>query len=146
MEMIRCKIELHDIGNTCPVCGEQALDAAFDERDDGKHFDTFACDNCGVLVTYISPDDGRGEYHEFHNGEITIELEWSIPHISLQDDLPDELKSQGFYLTVDGVTSHVLGDPNMSPKEIEALEKMIRAARNMQDVRQSASDNPSSEG
>lgn len=30
--MIRCKIELHDIGNTCPLCGEQALDASFDHR------------------------------------------------------------------------------------------------------------------
>jgi NAD(P)H-hydrate epimerase len=30
--VIRCKIELHDIGNTCPLCGEQALDASFDHR------------------------------------------------------------------------------------------------------------------
>ena len=144
--MITCKIQLHDIGNTCPVCGEQALDAAFDERHDGKHWDTFACENCGLLVTYISPDDGRGSYHEFRDGEITIELEWSIPHIKLEGDLPDEMKSQGFYLTVDGVTSHVLGDPNMSEKEIQALEKLIRAEMHMKDVRQSASDNPASGG
>ena len=144
--MITCKIELHDIGNTCPVCGEQELDAALDERHDGKHWDTFACRNCGVLVTYISPDDGRGSYHEFRNGEITVDFDWSISHISLQNDLPDEMKSQGFYLNVDGVTSHVLGDPNMSSDEIAALEKMIRAAMQMKDVKQSASDNPASEG
>jgi len=72
--MIRCKIELHDIGNTCPVCGEQALDASMDDRDDGEYRDTYQCKNCGLVITYISKDDGR-EYHEYRNGEIEVELE-----------------------------------------------------------------------
>lgn len=73
--MIRCKIELDDIGNTCPVCGEQALDASMDERRDGKYYDTHQCKNCGLVITYITPaDDGR-QYHEYRNGEVEIELE-----------------------------------------------------------------------
>ncbi len=83
--MIRCKIVLHDIGNTCPICGEQALDAAFDEHEDGEHLDTFKCDHCGVLVTYISTDDGRGEYHQYHDGEITVEFEWPVYHMKPED-------------------------------------------------------------
>lgn len=78
--MIVCKIELADIGNTCPVCGEQALDALCDERNDEWHLDTFKCESCGVLVTYSSPNDGRCEYHQFGDGEIVVEFEWSIPH------------------------------------------------------------------
>lgn len=89
--MIRCKINLHDIGNTCPICGEQALDALMDEHEDGKHLDTFKCEHCGVMVTYISPDDGRGEYHQYYDGEIEIELEWPIVHSPPSDAERDRL-------------------------------------------------------
>lgn len=73
--MITCKVKLQDIGNTCPICGEQNMDALHDEYADGKHLDTWKCDDCGVMTTYISPDDGRGEYYLFHDGEITVEFE-----------------------------------------------------------------------
>ncbi len=139
--MIRCNLKLHDIGNTCPICGEQALDSAFDEHRDGKHEDTFKCDNCGVLVTYISPDDGRGEYHQFHDGEITVEFEWPFGHSNPADEeFPESEKRTGFYMDVDGVTAHVQGDPNMSDAEIAMLENIIRAA-----AKQVDSDNPSSQ-
>lgn len=76
--MIRCVIELDDIGVTCPICGEQELDALCDEHEDGEHLDTWKCDNCGMMITYISPDDGRGEYHQFYDGEIRVEFEQGL--------------------------------------------------------------------
>ena len=128
--MIRCKIELHDIGNTCPLCGEQALDASFDHRHDGFYEDTYKCDNCGVLVTYITKDGDRREYHEYGNGEIEVQLEWPFGHSNPADDeeMPEEEQRTGFYTTVDGVTAHIQGDPNMSEEQLALMHKMIQAA------------------
>lgn len=70
---IRAKIWLKDIGATCPICGED-LEHLCDERNEGKYEDSYTCDACGVIVTYISPDDGR-QYHEYRNGEIEVSFE-----------------------------------------------------------------------
>lgn len=127
--MIRCKIELHDIGNTCPLCGEQALDAAMDERHGGQYFDTHKCDNCGVLVTYVTKDGDRREYHEYGNGEIEVQLEWPFGHSKPDDEeMPEEMQHTGFYTTVDGVPVHIQGDPNMSEEQAVLLQKIIQAA------------------
>lgn len=58
----------------CPICGED-MEHCCDDRDDGEYSDSYNCWTCDVSVTYISPDDGRGEYHLYHDGEIRVELE-----------------------------------------------------------------------
>lgn len=61
----------------CPVCGQE-LEHSSDMHNDGKHEDTFACEFCSILVTYITPDDRR-EYHEYGDHEIIVEMEGMIP-------------------------------------------------------------------
>jgi len=73
--VIRCKIYLEDIGNTCPVCGQQELDASMDDHRDGEYQDTHQCKNCGLVVTYITKDNDVRQYHEYRDGEIEVELE-----------------------------------------------------------------------
>lgn len=162
--MITCKIQLHDIGNTCPVCGEQALDAAFDEREDGEHLDTFKCDHCGMLVTYISPDDGRGEYRLFHDGEITVEFDLPLPWIPSETPI-DELfqiiddiiaaeemggNDQGYKFLIELVqrakdVKAKIQDEFMPETDVLTLPQMVlKVAKKMIDE-QSASDNPASQ-
>lgn len=63
----------NNIGD-CPICGED-LEHSYDEFDDGKHIDAYFCSECELGVTYISPNDGRGEYHQFNDGEIEMVLD-----------------------------------------------------------------------
>lgn len=143
--MIRCKIELQDIGNTCPVCGEKALDAAFDDTRDGYYEDTYKCEECGLLVTYVTKAGDRREYHEYRNGEIEVQLEWPFGH-----SIPDEEESPeartGFYTDVNGIRVHVPIDPNLSAEERALVNKMILAAVKQMDEGGFNSDNPSSGG
>ena len=143
--MISCTINLHDIGNTCPICGEQALDASFDERRDGEYQDTFNCDNCGVMVTYITKDGDRRQYHEYLDGEIKVEFEWPIGHSNPMDEIEMPEAHTGFWVNGDGKQAHVQGDPNMSAEEYALVEKMIRAAMKQAEDGTLTSDNPSSE-
>ena len=85
--MIRCKIHLEDIGNTCPLCNEQALDASFDDHRDGYYEDTFKCENCGVMVTYITKSGDPRQYHEYRDGEIEVQFEWPFGHSNPEDDM-----------------------------------------------------------
>jgi len=39
-------------------------------------------------------------------------------------------KGIGFWITVDGVKAHILGEENMSEEDLNTLEKLIRAAIN----------------
>lgn len=73
--MIQCKIYLEDIGNTCPVCGQQELDASMDDHRDGNYEDTSKCENCGLVVTYITKSGDDRQYHEYRDGEIEVQLE-----------------------------------------------------------------------
>ncbi len=140
--MIRCKIQLKDIGNTCPLCNEQALDSNFDDRRDGYYEDTYKCDNCGVMVTYITKDGDPRQYHEYRDGEIEVQFEWPFGHSNSEDDeIPEEIQHDGFFTTVDGNPVHIQGDPNMSDETMAALANVIRAA-----IKQVDSDNPPSEG
>lgn len=140
--MIRCKIHLEDIGNTCPLCNEQALDASFDDHRDGYYEDTFKCENCGVMVTYITKSGDPRQYHEYRDGEIEVQFEWPFGHSNPEDDMmPVEEQRTGFYTTVDGTPVHIQGDPNMSEETFELLQKMISAA-----IKQVDSDNPPSDG
>lgn len=68
------KLMLKNNIGTCPICGDD-LRHNFDERDGGKHEDVYTCDSCDIGVTYISPDDGRSEYHLFNDGEIEVKFE-----------------------------------------------------------------------
>lgn len=58
------------VGN-CPVCKEGA-EHLTDEVEDGKHMSTYVCNPCGLMVTFITPDDGK-EYHEYSRIDIEIE-------------------------------------------------------------------------
>lgn len=131
--MITCTIELHDIGNTCPICGEQALDAAFDERDGDDYEDTYKCQQCGALVTYISRDDGRA-YHEYHDGEIEIELEWSIPHMPPESPVED----------VKAMLDDIIGREEAAEND-QCYEFMIELVQRAKALKaRLTSDNPSS--
>lgn len=68
------KVSLVNNIGECPACGED-MEHCDDAFDDGKHHDSYTCWACHLGVTYISPDDGRGEYHLYRNHEIVIELE-----------------------------------------------------------------------
>lgn len=44
-------------------------------------------------------------------------------------ELPEELKTKGFYIQTDsGEMAHVLGDPDMSKEELDVLMRIIAAA------------------
>jgi len=50
----------------CPVCGDEMehVGDEYDDDDDGKiMLDTYGCDYCHLLVTYVSPADDHA-YHE----------------------------------------------------------------------------------
>lgn len=134
--MIRCKIELDDIGNTCPICGEQALDAAFDERVNGEHVDTFKCDHCGMLVTYTTKDDGRGSYHEFRNGEITVEFDLPIPWMPPEGPM-DEIQQ----MIDDIIAAEEMAENDQGYKFL--IELVARAKELKSKL---TADNPASEG
>lgn len=50
----------------CPICGEDMRSSSYDYEVDDEHgklfTDTYACDYCEILLTYISPADM--EYHD----------------------------------------------------------------------------------
>lgn len=49
----------------CPICGGEMTDSSSDYEDDdnGRLFlDTYACNYCSLLVTYVSPAE-YGQYH-----------------------------------------------------------------------------------
>lgn len=62
------------------------------------------------------------------------------------DDLHEQAREQsepstrGFYIEVGDVIAHVQGDPDMDEEAIEALVKMIRAARRKFDDFESGED------
>ena len=68
------KLTLRNNIGTCPICGED-LRHSYDERSGGKHTDLYTCDSCDIGVIYISPDDGRNEYHLFNDCEIEVKFE-----------------------------------------------------------------------
>lgn len=45
----------------CPVC-DADMEHVTDEYEGKLHLDTYACDYCHLLVTYVSPR----KYHEYH--------------------------------------------------------------------------------
>ena len=51
---------------------------------------------------------------------------WAFPLRDIAKLYP--YPSKGFYSSVDGIPFHVLGDPNMSDKTLEALQHVVRAA------------------
>ena len=54
----------------CPICDddmEHLTDEYEEDEDHGKlHLDTYTCDHCHIMVTYVSPA-GVGEYHNVAN-------------------------------------------------------------------------------
>jgi len=61
------------VGN-CPICGDDMQDLCYEVNDTNQSEDSYTCDTCAVIVTYITPHDRR-EYHEYNNGEIRMTLE-----------------------------------------------------------------------
>lgn len=45
----------------CPVCGDE-MEHVGDDYEDEKHLDTYSCEYCRILITYVSP----AKYHEYH--------------------------------------------------------------------------------
>lgn len=132
--MIRCKIDLEDIGNTCPVCGHEELDASMDDHRDGEYEDTYKCENCGLAVTYITPSGDERQYHEYRNGEIRVELELFFGGFENKEtEIIDFLNDVILGKTYDGDASagQTLNDFAERAKELKALL---------------ATDNPSSQG
>lgn len=68
------KLMLNNRIGACPVCGEDLVHS-FDKRHGDRHYGVYGCPSCEIGVTYISPDDGRKEYHEFNDGEIEVSFE-----------------------------------------------------------------------
>lgn len=46
-------------------------------------------------------------------------------------------KTQGFYMNVDGEPVHMLADSDMTEKELDLLENIVRAARKRMDAQTS---------
>jgi hypothetical protein len=46
-----------------------------DDHRDGEYEDTYKCENCSLVVTYVTKDDDVREYHEYRDGEIEVQLE-----------------------------------------------------------------------
>lgn len=62
----------------CPVCGDEMRASSDDTETDDVHgelyLDTYACDHCEILVTYISPKK-YGEYHDTPDSKKWYQIE-----------------------------------------------------------------------
>lgn len=65
------KIEHTDIAGTCFIC-DSDLEPVGDEIDGDEHRDTWACENCEILITFITSAKVH-TYHEISSCRIEVE-------------------------------------------------------------------------
>lgn len=68
---VTLKIKHSDMAGTCFICGSD-LEAVGDEIEDGEHHDTYACERCEILITFITSAKVQA-YHEIDRCWIEVE-------------------------------------------------------------------------
>ncbi len=74
--MTYARINISYVG-LCPVCQQEMKFLDAKSRASDIYEDSYTCDNCCLIVTYLTPDDNRG-YHEYEGHEIEVELERQV--------------------------------------------------------------------
>lgn len=69
--IVTFKVKHDNIAGTCFICGTD-LEPVGDEVEGGEHHDTWACERCEILITFVTSSKVHA-YHEIDTCWIEVE-------------------------------------------------------------------------